>query len=144
MTPQEERNRETVLKAIKALSDHDVEGFLSYHTVDATSHEPFYPDPIPVPRLRELLHEWLHTYPDAKIETQVSFVEGDTVAVENVVSGTFMNDFMGHKATGRHYQTREAVFFELENGKIKRERIYIDQRSIEEQLGIYPGQGAGT
>lgn len=29
MTPQEERNRETVLKAIKALSDHDVEGFLS-------------------------------------------------------------------------------------------------------------------
>jgi steroid delta-isomerase-like uncharacterized protein len=143
MTPQEARNRETVLKAIKALSDHDVAGFLSYHTEDATSHEPFYPDPIPLTRLRELLHEWLHTYPDAKIETQNSFVEQDTVVVENLVSGTFTNDFLGQKATGKYYQVREAVFFELENGKIKRERIYIDQRSIEEQLGIYPGQGAG-
>jgi steroid delta-isomerase-like uncharacterized protein len=143
MTPQEERNWETVLKAIKALSDHDVDGFLAYHTEDATSHEPFYPDPIPVPRLRVLLHEWLHTYPDAKIETQSSFVEGDTVAVENLVSGTFVNDFLGQKATGKPYQVREAVFFELENGKIKRERIYIDQRSIEEQLGTYIGQGAG-
>lgn len=96
-----------------------------------------------MPRLRHLLGEWLHTYPDAKIVTQSSFVEGDTVAVENLVSGTFLNDFMGQKATGRHYQVREAVFFELENGEIKRERIYIDQRSIEEQLGIYPGQEAG-
>lgn len=135
MTPQEERNREVVLNAIKALSDHDIDGFMSYHTDDMTSHEPFYPDPIPRDQLITLLHQWVHTYPDAKVETQHIYVEGDIVAVENLVSGTFENDFLGEKATGRSYQTREAVFFELENGKIKAERIYIDRKHIAEQLG---------
>ena len=141
MTPEEERNRDIVLKAIKALSDHDVDGFMSYHTEDATSHEVFFPNPVPHDELIELLHQWLHAYPDAKIETQVSYVEGNIVAVENLVSGTFENDFLGDKATGRSYVTREAVFFELENGKIKAERIYIDRKTIAEQLGT--GEFAG-
>jgi hypothetical protein len=31
---------------------------------------------------------------------------------------------------------REGVFFELEGGKIKAARIYLDQKTIEEQLGL--------
>jgi steroid delta-isomerase-like uncharacterized protein len=108
---------------------------MSYHTEDATSHEVFFPEPVPHDELIELLHQWLHAYPDAIIDTQKVFVEGNIVAVENHVSGTFDNDFLGDKATGRSYETREAVFFELENGKIKAERIYIDRKSIAEQLG---------
>lgn len=137
MTSQEERNREVVLKAIKALSDHDVDLFFSYHTEDMTSHEVFFPDPIGKAELRAFLFDWLHAYPDVRIETRNIKIEGDTAAVENVVSGTFVNDLRGVKATGRKFVVGEAVFFELENGKIKRERIYTDQRSAEEQLGIF-------
>jgi steroid delta-isomerase-like uncharacterized protein len=136
MTEQEARNRETVLKAINALSDHDIEGFMAYHTDGMTSHEVYFPEPIGRDALIDWLHQWLHAYPDAKIDTQVAIVEGDTVAVQNLVSGTFANDLQGIKATGRSYVTREAVFFDLENGKIKAERIYIDRRSIDEQLGV--------
>lgn len=137
LTSQEERNRDVVLSAIKALSDHDVDGFFSYHTDDMTSHEVFFPEPLTKDELEPFLHDWLHAYPDAKIETQNVKVEGNTVAVENIVSGTFKNDLRGVKATGQFYQVREAVFFELEGGKIKHERIYIDQKSIEEQLGTW-------
>lgn len=136
MTEQESLNREVVLKAIKALSDHDVDTFMSYHTESMTSHEVYFPDPIGREALIDWLYQWLHAYPDAKIETQKSYVEGNTVAVENKVTGTFANDLQGIKATGRSYEVREAVFFELENGKIKAERIYIDRRSIDEQLGL--------
>ncbi len=137
MTPQEEHNRDVVRKAIKALSDHDVAGFFSYHTDDMTSHEVFFPLPLGKVDLEAFLHDWLHAYPDVRIETQNIRVEGDTVAVENVVSGTFVNDLRGVKATGRFYRVREAVFFDMKEGKIKDERIYIDQKSIEEQLGIW-------
>jgi steroid delta-isomerase-like uncharacterized protein len=138
LTSQEEHNRDVVLKAIKALSDHDVNGFFSYHTEDMTSHEVFFPEPLTKEELEPFLHDWVHAYPDVKIETVNIKVDGDTVAVENVVSGTFKNDLRGVKATGRFYEVREAVFFEMENGKIKHERIYIDQKSIEEQLGTWP------
>lgn len=138
LTSQEEHNRDVVLKAIKALSDGDVEGFFSYHTEDMTSHEVFFPEPLTKKELEPFLYDWLHAYPDVKIETVNIKVEGDTVAVENIVSGTFENDLSGVKATGRFYEVREAVFFEMENGKIKHERIYIDQKSIEEQLGTWP------
>ncbi len=137
MTPKEEHNRDVVLKAIKALSDHDVEGFFSYHTDNMTSHEVFFPEPLTREELEPFLHDWLLAYPDVKIETQNIEVEGDTVAVENIVSGTFINDLRGVKATGRFYQVREAVFFDMKDGKIKDERIYIDQKSIEEQLGTW-------
>jgi steroid delta-isomerase-like uncharacterized protein len=65
-------------------------------------------------------------------------VEGDTVAIENVVTGTFVNDLAGVKATGRSYVVREGVFFDLSDGKISAERIYQDQKTVEQQVGLWP------
>ena len=133
---KEERNMEVVRRAIRALNDRDVDGFLSNFTEDGTSHEVFFPEPLNLEEFRPFLEEWLDAYPDAKIETQNMVAEGDKVAVENIVSGTFKKDLSGNKATGRHYQAREGVFFDLSGGKIRAERIYLDQKHIEEQLGI--------
>jgi steroid delta-isomerase-like uncharacterized protein len=133
---KEERNMEVVRRAIQALNDRDVDGFLSSFTEDGTSHEVFFPEPLNLEEFRPFLEEWLNAYPDAKIETQNMVAEGDKVAVENIVSGTFENDLSGNKATGKFYQAREGVFFDLSDGKIKAERIYLDQKHIEEQLGI--------
>jgi predicted ester cyclase len=58
------------------------------------------------------------------------------VVVENIVSGTFKNDFLGNKATNNSFKQREAVFFDVENGKIKMQRIYMDQKALEKQQGI--------
>jgi len=133
---KEDENIEVVRKAIQALNNRDVEGFLSYFPEDGTSLEVSDPEPIGIEEFRPFLEQWLHAYPDAKIDTQNIIAEGDRVVVENLMSGTFENDLGETKATGRFYQVREAVFFDMEAGKIKAERIYLDQKTINEQLGI--------
>jgi len=133
---KEEQNKKTVQAAIGALNGHDVEGFLSYFTEDGTSHEVFFPDPLTINEFRPFLEEWLNAYPDAHIDTRTILAEGDAVVVENTVTGTFKNDLGGVKATGKSFLARELVFFDMQNGKIKAERIYQDQKQVEEQLGI--------
>ena len=135
MTPGEQ-NKETVRSAIQALNDRDLDRFFSYHTEDTTSHEVYFPKPLQCDEFRAFLGEFLRAYPDAHIETQNMIAEGDTAAVENIMTATFTHDFRGVEATGRKYSVREGVFFELEGGKIKAARIYLDQKTIEEQLGL--------
>lgn len=137
---QQEKNKEVVRKAIRAFNDRDLGLFFTYHTEDTTSHEVYFPEPLRGNEFREFLEEFMHAYPDAHIQTQNMAAEGNTVVVENVLTATFENDFGEVKATGRSYTAREAVFFELENEKIKAARIYLDQKSIEQQLGLYPGE----
>jgi steroid delta-isomerase-like uncharacterized protein len=132
---QEERNMEVVRSAIQALNDRDVERFFSYHTDATTSHEVFFPEPLGREEFEAFLRDWLEAYPDASIRTQNMVAMGNKVCVENLLSGTFKKDLRGQKATGRSYQVREAVFFDLQNDKIKAARIYLDQKSIQEQLG---------
>jgi len=133
---REEENKETVRNAVQALNDRDLDRFFSYHTEDTTSHEVYFPRPLQRDEFREFLGQFLQAYPDAHIETQNMVSEGNTVAIENVMTATFANDFRGVKATGRRYSVQEGVFFELEGGKIKAARIYLDQKTLEEQLGL--------
>lgn len=136
---QQENNKEVVRKAIQAFNDRDLDLFFSFHTEDTTSHEVYFSEPLQRDEFRIFLVEFMQAYPDARINTQNMVADGNTVVVENVLTATFENDIGGVKATGRSYQAREAVFFELENGKIKAARIYLDQKSIDQQLGLYPG-----
>jgi steroid delta-isomerase-like uncharacterized protein len=132
----EERNKQVVANAIAALNDQDLDRFFSLHTEDTTSHEVFFPAPLKRTEFREFLGEFLRAYPDARIETRAMIAEGDTVSVENVLTATFTGPFRGQAPTGRSFTAREAVFFELDDGRIRAARIYIDQKSIEAQLGL--------
>jgi steroid delta-isomerase-like uncharacterized protein len=126
----------TVRNAIAALNDRDLERFFSLHTEDTTSHEVYFPEPLGRQQFQEFLTEFLDAYPDAHVQTQNMFAQGESVAVENVMSATFANAFRGVAPTGKRYTVREGVFFELRNRKIKAARIYLDRKTIEEQLGL--------
>ena len=133
---QENENKAIVRRAIERLNARDLDGFFELFTEDATSHEVYVAEPLSRGEFRAFLGEFLQAYPDARIETVSIISEGDTVAVENVLSATFSGEFRGTLPTHRQYQVREAVFFTLRNAKICTERIYLDQKSIESQLGI--------
>lgn len=141
MTPEEkaEHNKHVVRQAIQALNDRNLDRFFSYHTEDTTSHEVYFPAPLGRHDFRAFLEEWLAAYPDAHIETQAMIAEGDRVAVENVLTATFRQPFRGTAPTGRPFTVREGVFFELADGKIRRARIYLDQKTTEQQLGLGGG-----
>lgn len=132
---KEEQNIQAVKEAIEALNNGEIEKFLSYYTEDCKFQEVGFPEPLTKKEFKVLLDEWWNAYPDVKVDTQRINAEGDKVSVENVMSATFVNDLGGVKATGKFYQTREAVFFDMENGKIKYERVYLDQLHVDEQVG---------
>ncbi len=133
---QEARNKEVVHKAIEAFNKQDLDLYLSYHTHDYTSREVFYSEPLTHEEVREFMPRYWHSYPDAYVDTQFIYAEGDTVMVENIMSGTFMNDFEGQSATGKSFKVWEACVFDMENGKIKAARVYTDRQAINDQLGV--------
>lgn len=135
MTTIEERNMEAVRNAIDAFNRQDLEAYWSYHTEDTTSHEVYFPEPLTKAEMTKFVPALWHSYPDWHIETQTMIASGNMVAVENVMSATFVNDDGETKATGKKFSVREGVFFEMENGKIKHVRVYLDRKSQEEQLG---------
>jgi C-1 hydroxylase len=131
----EEKNKEVVLAAIDAFNKQDLERYWSYHTEDTTSHEVYFPDPLTKEEMSKFVPGLWHAYPDWHIETKSIIAEGDMVAVENVMTATFVNDHGDVKATGKSFSVPEGVWFQMKDGKIQHVRIYLDSKSQAEQLG---------
>lgn len=136
MSIKEEKNKETVLNAIAAFNNQDIDLYWSYHTEDTTSHEVYFPEPLTKTEMSKFVPQLWHSYPDWHIETKTIIAEGDIVAVENIMTATFERDHGDIKATGKSFVVPEGVIFEMKDGLIHHVRVYLDQKTQEEQLGI--------
>jgi hypothetical protein len=63
---------------------------------------------------------------------------GDTVVVEFIGRGTHKGDLMGIAPTGRSMNIPVCDVMELRDGKIYREREYMDMATLMVQLGVMP------
>ncbi|MEI6945926.1 ester cyclase [Paraflavisolibacter sp. H34] len=102
---KEERNRQTALASVQATSRRDADGLLK----DAAPGMADYGDgSLPVirgvDRIKPLLHLWFTAFPDVQRNKLVAVADGDWVMVWGTWSGTFKNDLMGIKATGKAYR----------------------------------------
>ena len=136
MGEKEEHNKEVVRKAIDAFNRQDLDGYWACHTEDTTSHEVYFPEPLTKAEMTKFVPELWHAYPDWHIETKMMVAHGDMVAIENVMTGTFKRDHGKIKATGKSFNVREGVFFQMKDGQIQHVRVYLDRRSQDEQLGL--------
>ncbi len=136
MGAKEDQHKETVRSAIEAFNRQDLDAYWSYHTEDTTSHEVYFPKPLTKDEMSEFVPELWEAYPDWNIDLQTVFAEGDLVAVENIMTGTLENDHGDIKATGKSFNVREGVFFQMKDGKIQHVRVYLDRKTMNEQLGI--------
>jgi steroid delta-isomerase-like uncharacterized protein len=75
-------------------------------------------------------------FPDGRIDIVNLKEAGDTVLVEFVGRGTHRGDFMGIGPTGRPVTVPVCNVLELRDGKIYREREYIDMANILVQIGV--------
>ena len=121
---KEERNKKTALASIDGVNKHDADAVLK----DAASDMVDYGDQ-DTPRAKGIdstkagLSNWLHAFPDVKGDNLQAVADGDWVVVWGDWSGTFKNDFMGMKATGKSYKTKEADIFKFnDDGKITEHR----------------------
>ncbi|MBZ5585364.1 MAG: ester cyclase [Acidobacteriia bacterium] len=75
-------------------------------------------------------------FPDGVLEVKRVFTQGDTAIAEMVGRGTQRGTFLGVPPTNRRVEVAICNVIELRDGKVYREREYMDMLSIMNQLGV--------
>ena len=81
---------------------------------------------------------WAAAYPDGKIDVQRIHAAGDTAIAEFIARGTHKGDLMGIAPTGKSITIPVCNVLEVRDGKIYREREYMDMATMMAQLGVMP------
>ena len=83
-----------------------------------------------------------NAFPDGRLEVKKTYAQGDTVIAEMVGTGTHKGELMGIAPTGKRIEIIICNIMELRNGKIRREREYMDMLSMMVQMGVVKAPGA--
>ena len=81
---------------------------------------------------------WANAFPDGKLEVKRVVTQGNIAIAEMVGRGTHRGDFNGIAPTGKTVTVHICNVMELRNGKVFREREYLDVATILQQLGVMP------
>ena len=124
-----ERNRQTALTGVKAVNDHDANAMMKDVTTDAMDYGDGSGNPVKgVDSVKTYINAWLHAFPDVKGDALEAYSneDGSKVIVVGQWTGTFKNDLMGMKATGKSFKYWDGDIFTFnDDGKI------ISHRSIQ-------------
>ena len=77
-------------------------------------------------------------FPDGRMDVVNIKESGDTVIVEFIGRGTHRGDLMGMAPTGKQVNIPVCDILELRDGKVYREREYMDMATMMIQLGVMP------
>ena len=89
----------------------------------------------------EVAMSYAEALPDGKAEFTNVCVSGSTVVAEFVARGTHQGDLMGVTPTGKPVEIRVCNVMEIRDGKVYREREYLDTMTILVQIGAAPPPG---
>lgn len=73
---------------------------------------------------------------DGRLDVLRVYVDGDTAVAEMRASGTHTGDLMGAPPTHKRMETLICNVMEVRDGKIYREREYLDSANLMAQLGL--------
>jgi steroid delta-isomerase-like uncharacterized protein len=79
---------------------------------------------------------WTVAFPDGRLEVRKTYTQGSTAISEMVGRGKQTGPLSGIAPTGRSVEVVICNVLELRDGKVYREREYLDMASIFEQLGV--------
>ena len=134
-----ERNRQTALAGVKAVSAHDANAMMKDVTTDAIDYGDGTGKPVKsVDSVKVYLNAWLYAFPDVKGENLEAFSnsDGSKVVVIGEWSGTFKNDLMGMKATGKSFKYWDGDLFTFnDEGKMTTHRSIQTWMTTMNQVG---------
>lgn len=84
--------------------------------------------------LKELVAMWRQAFPDLEFRIVDVVGEGSLVAINLVLTGTHLGDWMGIPATGREVSVDEMMFFRFDDDKVVELWEVIDEHEIRNQL----------
>lgn len=113
---KEERNKKIALESAEAINQHDVNVVLKDVAPDAVDYsDGSMPPAKSKDSIATMITGWMKAFPDVKGSNLKAVADGDWVVVWGDWSGTWKGDFMGQKATGKSYKTREVDIFRFNN-----------------------------
>ena len=136
-----EKNKATALASVMGVNTHDGNAMLKEATADAMDYGDGSMPPVKgIDSIKAGINAWLGAFPDVKGENfMVLTDDGTHVAVFADWTGTFKNDFMGMKATGKSYKLKDADIFTFnEAGKITEHRSIQSSMVMASQVGMAP------
>lgn len=90
-----------------------------------------------IERFQNSIVAFKQAFPDVHVRTLKTVAEGNTVMVYLVMTGTFTNDFMGLKATGKSFKLNDVDIVEFNNsGKATAHWAVQDAAVMWMQLGV--------
>lgn len=86
----------------------------------------------------DVAKQYAAAFPDGVVSITNSFSSGSKLVCEFVCRGTHGGDLMGIAPTHKPVEIHVCNVVDLEDGKVVREREYMDMLSILEQIGAAP------
>ena len=137
---KEERNKQIALESVRAVASGNVDAGFKNVAADAVD----YGDGSgPVMKSKDSIIAGIKTfiaaYPDHKGEDFMAVSDGDYVIVYGKWSGTFKNDYMGMKATGKSFKVNDVDIFKFnDKGEIVEHRSVQSYETMMSQVGAKP------
>jgi len=133
----EKDNTQLAEQQVAALNARDLDGYLSRIDESYVGQSETAPGPI---RGREGVRQNIETmftaFPDLRIEIEQIIAGGDSVVVRARATGTHKGNFAGIAATNKSVVMQICSVIEIRNGKAIRGRVYADNVSLFQQLGL--------
>lgn len=141
-TSTQQEARAVVERLVAAISAHDLEAAARLTAPESELTAPGDVNVKGTQPIKEFNKNWITAFPDAKIETQALFAQGDQVALKAQFVGTHdgtLKTPMGDvPATGKKVRGDFLELFEIDRGLIKKAHLMFDQVQLMTQLGMAP------
>lgn len=140
----EKDNVRVVEECLRAMNAHDFVRARSYLDDGFQFQGPASPDPLGVPAYGVHMQELWTAFPDLNFDPTHIIAQGDHMVVNYLGTGTHNGPMTTPNgdtvpATGRRLALPASSTFELKDGRMVRERAYLDLLTLLAQLGLVPG-----
>jgi steroid delta-isomerase-like uncharacterized protein len=133
----EKDNIQLAEKQIAALNAQDLDQYLSRIDDSYVGESETAPGPIRGPEgVRKNLEMLFGAFPDLRLEIEQILASGDHVVIRLAVTATHKGNFAGIAATNKRISFHACNVVELRNGKAIRGRLYGDNATLFQQLGV--------
>jgi predicted ester cyclase len=139
---KQERNKKIIMASMDGVSARNVDQMLQDAAPDCVDYgDGSMPAVKGRDSIKPMIQSWLNAFPDVRSENLKYVADGDWVMVWGDWSGTFKNDFMGMKATGKSFKLKDVDIFKLnDEGKIVEHHNVQSPNTMMAQIGAKPPQ----
>jgi hypothetical protein len=141
--------KDVVDRGLEAWRAGDADGFASTYSDDASISAPGGMEAHGPDGARMFMAMWNEAMPDNEISIDREHVCGSVVVQEGTFSGTHTGNLMAPDGqtippTGRPVKAPYVDIFEIEDGRVRAERLIFDQVDLLTQLGLMPAPAAAS